>query len=351
MRIVLTRIMTRRTPIKKTLMKEKVKTPVKEGRRTPMKESKKTPTRERVMNSSTQRKKMYQSISRDTPLGWNYFLRARPDVYPELREWLLKTWGSAHPDTRRGFHMSGLKREYINLLKTRYEHVYDTNQITNNEVGTVFARAFACEVQGGIDVNWEDFNRHRSEHYKGSSSTNTGLKSSGTSHVDIPATTPVQQVLEAKVRATMTEKHEQMMAGCIASMSSRIQALLADLEAVKSAEIQAEKKFSSIKTTYEWIASTIQNSESEVLKEELKKELNNMGTQLRSQMTDLDTCRNAHEEIDNKLSALKLHSENLACLMQDLKQNGFDTLCPSVIEHPSGIESTITSIAISRYWL
>ena len=40
----------------------------------------------------------------------------------------------------------------------------------------------------------------------------------------------------------MTEKHEQMMAGCIASMSSRIQALLADLEAVKLAEIQAEKK-------------------------------------------------------------------------------------------------------------
>ena len=291
-------------------MKEKVKTPVKEGKRTPMKESKKTPTR-------AQRKKMYNSIIRDTPLGWNYFLRARPEVYPELREWLLKTWGSPHPDTRRGFHISGLKREYMNLLKIRNEHVYDTNQITNNEVGTVFARAFACEVQGGINVNWEDFNRHRSEHYKGSPSTNTGLKSSGTSHVDIPATRPVHQVLEAEVRSTMTEKHEQMMAGCIASMRSRIQALLADLEAVKSAEIQAEKKYSSIKTTVEWIASTIQNSESEVLKEELKKELNNMDTQLGSQMRDLDTCRNAHKEIDNKLSALKLHSENLACLMQD----------------------------------
>ena len=50
-RIVMTRTMTRRTPIKKTLMKEKVKTPVKEGKRTSLKESKKTPTRERVMNS------------------------------------------------------------------------------------------------------------------------------------------------------------------------------------------------------------------------------------------------------------------------------------------------------------
>ena len=105
--------------------------------------------------------------------------------------------------------------------------------------------------------------------------------------MDIPATTPVHQVQSAKLRATMTEKHEQMIASCIASMSSRIQALLVDLEAVKSAEIQAEKQFSSIKTTYEWIALTIQNSESEVLKEELKKELNNMGTQLGSQMRDL----------------------------------------------------------------
>ena len=76
-----------------------------------------------------------------------------------------------------------------------------------------------------------------------------------------------------------------------------------------------------------------------------------MGTQLGSHMRDLDTCRNAHCELDNKLSALKLHSENLVCLIQDLKQKGFDTLCSSVIEHPSGMESTITSIAISWYWL
>ena len=102
-------------------------------------------------------------------------------------------------------------------------------------MGTIFARAFACEVQGGIDVDWEDFNRHQSEHYRGSSSTNTGLKSSGTSHVDIPATTPIHQVQYAKLRVTMTEKHEQMMASCITSMGSRIQALLADLEVVKSA--------------------------------------------------------------------------------------------------------------------
>ena len=146
-RIVKTMTMTRRTPIKKTLVKEKVKTPVKERKRMAIKESKKTPTRETwVMSSSTQRKKMCDSIIRDTPLGWRYFLIAQPEVYEELRNWLIKTLGSPHLDTRRGFHISGLKKEYVNLLKTRYEHVYDTNQIGNNEVGTIFARAFACEV-------------------------------------------------------------------------------------------------------------------------------------------------------------------------------------------------------------
>ena len=68
----------------------------------------------------------------------------------------------------------------MSLLKTRYERVYDTKQIINNEVGTVFAHAFACEVHGGIDVDWENFNRHRYTHYGGSSSTNTVLKSEGT---------------------------------------------------------------------------------------------------------------------------------------------------------------------------
>ena len=76
-----------------------------------------------------------------------------------------------------------------------------------------------------------------------------------------------------------------------------------------------------------------------------------MGTQLGSLMRHLDNCRNAHCELDNKLSALKLHSKNLACLMQHFKHKGFETLCSSVIEHPRGMESTVTSIAISQYWL
>ena len=61
--------MTKRTPTKKTLVEEKVKIPVNERKRMPIKESKKPPTKERVMNSSTQRKKMRHSIIRGTPLG------------------------------------------------------------------------------------------------------------------------------------------------------------------------------------------------------------------------------------------------------------------------------------------
>ena len=74
--------------------------------------------------------------------------------------WMIKTWGSSQPKTRRGFHLNQLKMDYIIELKSRYEQVYDTKHILHNEVGTVFARAFACEVQVGINVDWEDFNCH-----------------------------------------------------------------------------------------------------------------------------------------------------------------------------------------------
>ena len=59
-----------------------------------------------------------------------------------------------------------------------------------------------------------------------------------------------------------------------------MQALLTDLEKVSSSEMASEKQFTSISNTYEWLPATIQHSESDVLKEELKKELANMGTQL-----------------------------------------------------------------------
>ena len=68
----------------------------------------------------------------------------------------------------------------------RYEHIYDAKQIMNNEVGTVFACAFAYEIQVGINIDWEEFNCHRSAHYRGSSSANTIVKFEGTSLVEIP---------------------------------------------------------------------------------------------------------------------------------------------------------------------
>ena len=83
-------------------------------------------------------------------------------------------------------------------------------------------------------------------------------------------------------------------------MQTRMQALLVDLKEVTSSEMAVEKQFSSLTTTYEWIASKIQNSESDVLKEELK-ELTNMGTtQLCAQKRGL-TWRSSRSEIDDML--------------------------------------------------
>ena len=153
-----------------------------------------------------------------------------------------------------------MKKDYITELKSRYEQVYDTKHILNNEVGTVFARAFACELHGGIEVDWEDFAHHRSSHYRGSSSTNTTMKSEGTSHIEEPVRTSVVTKKFGKQRATLIEKHEERLLSCIASLQTRIQALVTDLEEVSSSEMATEKQFTSISNTYEWITTTIQHS-------------------------------------------------------------------------------------------
>ena len=214
-------------------------------------------------------------------------------------------------------------------------------------MGTIFARAFACEVQGGIEVDWEDFTCHRSTHYRGSSSINTGLKSEDTSHIEMLVRTlvPYNQIPKGKV--TLSEKQEEVLMNWIAATKTRIEQLLADLEAVTSGEIVAEKQFSSISTIYDWIASTIQKSGSDVLKEELKIEMKNMGAQLGSVHRDLQSLRSSRVEIDDKLRALKPHSENLVSLIKHLKEKGFETMCPSLVEHPTCMETVIT-INISR---
>ena len=139
---------------------------------------------------------------------------------------------------------------------------------------------------------------------------------------------------------------EERLLRCIASMQTKMQALLAELEEVSSGEMATEKQFTSMSNTYKWIASTIQHSESDVLKE-LEKELTTMGTHVEAQQKDLETWRSSRNEIDEQLSALKLHSENLICLMKGLKEKGLDTLCLDVVEHPVSMENTNRSITIS----
>ena len=106
--------MTRKTPTEKKMVIENVNTPCKERKRTPgIKESKMTPTKGRLKFLTTQGKKMYTNILRGTKVGWGYFCCARPNTYEDLDMWMMKTWGSSQPKTRRGFHITQLKKDYV----------------------------------------------------------------------------------------------------------------------------------------------------------------------------------------------------------------------------------------------
>ena len=69
---------------------------------------------------------------------------------------MVQTWGSSQLTSRRGLHISGLKSGLREEFDKVYNRVYQSTSITNNEVGTVFARAFAAAQQGTIDVDWID---------------------------------------------------------------------------------------------------------------------------------------------------------------------------------------------------
>ncbi|MCO5609572.1 hypothetical protein L7F22_063802 [Adiantum nelumboides] len=137
--------------------------------------SKKSPLRSKLQTTPEKRsrgkakskeKKIEHTCSHKFPqgakLGFNFFLRARPETHSKLNEWLSSTWGSLHPTTRRGFHTSSLNNDLQEELYKLYKKVCQTDTIINNEVGTVFARAFSASQQGGIEVDWDDFVQHRS---------------------------------------------------------------------------------------------------------------------------------------------------------------------------------------------
>ena len=65
------------------------------------------------------------------------------------------------------------------------------------------------------------------------------MKFEGTSHIEIPGKTSVFTKKIAKERETLTEKHKERLLRCIASLQTRMQALLTDLEEVSSSEVAA----------------------------------------------------------------------------------------------------------------
>ena len=117
---------------------------------------------------------------------------------------------------------------------------------------------------------------------------NVGLKSQDTSHIETLVRRLVPYKLNAKAKVTLLEKQKEFLLNWIVPITkSRIRQLRTNLIEVTSGKIAAEKQFSSISATYDRIALTMQNSRSNVLEEELKKQIKTMGGQLGSMQIDL----------------------------------------------------------------
>mgnify|MGYP000028745574 FL=1 len=92
------------------------------------------------------------------------------------------------------------------------------------------------------------------------------------------------------VKVILSKKQEELFLNSITITNSRIQQLLVDFEAVTLGKNVVED-FPSISITYDWSASTLQSSTSNVLKEELQKEMKNMGAQFGSMWRDLQAWK------------------------------------------------------------
>ena len=134
------------------------------------------------------------------------------------------------------------------------------------------------------------------------------------------------------VKVILSKKQEELFLNSITITNSRIQQLLVDFEAVTLGKNVVED-FPSISITYDWSASTLQSSTSNVLKEELQKEMKNMGAQFGSMWRDLQAWKPFDVELDDKLCALKLHKKSFSSLMIDLKEKNSETICRASNKH------------------
>lgn len=300
---------------------------------------------------SKEQKIVYTSsleFPRGAKLGWNFFLRARPETHPELNEWLSSTWGSSHPTTRRGFHISGLKKDSQDKFYKLYKKVYQTDTIINNEVGTVFARAFASSHQGGIEVDWDDFAQHRYAFQRGGSSS---VKLEDLDPLKI-AHTPCKTEShsceglqrDGLQKYEMTESQLHAMLTCKSRVEVRNHSLEEVLEAACRSEMEAAKKCSSITSTSDWILSTIQNSQSEVFKTELQKEIEKIQRDLNAAKNELQSAKRDRNRIEEQMRGSNEFMQNTMCLADTLYVQGLRAIYPAPVPHPVAPASLLVSI-------
>ena len=328
-------------------MKKQVKnSPAKRSgvRKTPAKAS---PTKMKLEGNEGKKKVKSEAtgslmVPRGSRLGWNFFLRARPDTHSELNEWMEQTWGSSQPTSRRGFHISGLKPAFREDFDQIYYKVYQSTSITNNEVGTVLARAFAAAEQANIDVDWDSFCQHRSTFQRGSvakSEDSEPLKNELT-----PAKTESYSGGQASHKIQMTDAQVEAVLKWKMRLESSNQCLEQQLEAAAALEKDAQEKYSSIAGTCAWIQKKIISTDKELLKTELEEEKEMLQNDLNLARTALDSAKQEHRRFREHMSGSNVFLQNINCLAESLCSHGLRAIYPAPIEHPVRPASLLISI-------
>ncbi|MCO5582826.1 hypothetical protein L7F22_036726 [Adiantum nelumboides] len=122
------------------------------------------------------------------------------------------------------------------------------------------------------------------------------------------------------------------------------QSLQEALEAACKLEMEAEKKCSTIISTHDWILSTIQNLQSEMLKTKLQKEIDKMQQDIIAATNELQSAKRDHERIAEKMRGSNEFMLNTNCLADSLYADGLRVIHPAPVEHPVRPASLFVSI-------
>ncbi|MCO5554176.1 hypothetical protein L7F22_007702 [Adiantum nelumboides] len=108
--------------------------------------------------------------------------------------------------------------------------------------------------------------------------------------------------------------------------------------------MEVEKKCNTITGTHDWILSTIQNSQSEMLKTELRKDIDKMQQDIFAATNELQSAKRDHERIAEKMRGSNEFMLNTNCLADSQYAEGLTTVHPAPVEHPVCPASLFVSI-------